>query len=216
MSHPCNEFIIKDDTFVRDFEGMYQHCNDPWQQRERNETDLLNNAAIFFLEKYIRDKAITVRRILDIGCADGYYAENLLKITTHDHSSYTGTDISPTVIESAQRSKATATEFIDDDIRMHNTLFAGMFDLVFSAKTLYYVAPEIDTALDNIASYLSEKGLLCFTYNQARNAFSNQWLTYEKLRDKLCARSFVEKLFIEIDRFSPEVLVVGIYRKGTS
>ena len=32
MSHNCNDYIIKNDNFERDFEGMYQNIEDPWNQ----------------------------------------------------------------------------------------------------------------------------------------------------------------------------------------
>ena len=49
MSHNCNDFIIKEGQFVRDFEGMYQEIEDPWEQNELAEFHLLNSHALFHL-----------------------------------------------------------------------------------------------------------------------------------------------------------------------
>ena len=40
MSHAANEFIIRDGVFVRDFEGMYQHVEDPWDQQRNCDLDI--------------------------------------------------------------------------------------------------------------------------------------------------------------------------------
>ena len=39
-SHNCNDFIIKDNEFIRDFEGMYANHSDPWNQSENYSKDI--------------------------------------------------------------------------------------------------------------------------------------------------------------------------------
>lgn len=216
MDHSCNKFIIKEGKFIRDFEGMYQHLHDPWQQKETSGSDLMNNAAFYFLSELIKKEGIRLKDILDIGCALGYYAPRLLSLPDSKESFYVGTDVSSTVIAKADCSPSlkSRVRFVPDDIRVLNDAFRSKFDLIFSAKTLYYVAPEIDRVLENVESYLSSNGLFCLTYNQRGDSFSNQWLTYELLRKKLLDRRFIEKLFVEINRLSAETFMIGIYQKG--
>ena len=158
---------------------------------------------------------VGLKQILDIGCAQGYYAPNLLSMSSFEKSLYVGTDISPTVVFKADcpLSLKSRVKYVLDDIRVFNHNFRAKFDLIFSAKTLYYVAPEIDQVLKNIKAYLFNNGLFCLTYNQREDSFSNRWLTYELLRKKIITIGFVEKLFVEINRLSVETFMIGIYQK---
>lgn len=212
MAHACNRFIVKDNKFVRDFEGMYQRFDDPWQQRKNKDVDIVNNSAFYFLKQTLRSRKIN--SILDIGCAIGYSSRELLSLSNNKKCIYTGIDISQTVINKAKTIfPGNKFKFIADDIRILNRNFVSQYDLIFSSKTLYYVAPEIDRALTNIELYLSKGGIFCFVYNQTKDAFSNRWLTYTKLRNKLLKMNFIEKGFVEINRFSYEVCAIGIYQK---
>jgi len=215
-SHPCNEYIIKDGKFIRDFEAMYQNVLDPWNQKARHQESLLNNSTFWFLQDVIR-MGKPPRSILDIGCSEGYYAKNLLKISEYPQAMYVGTDVSSTVIQKAKLSTSVKEKhrvsFYVDDIRILNKEFIGRFDLVFSSKTLYYVAPEIDLVLNHIDSYLVENGFFCFNINTTPDAFSNKWMTYEILRKKILEKEYIEKIFVEINRFGQETLVIGIYQK---
>ena len=42
MGHKCNEYIIKNNKFIRDFESMYKNISDPWNQENSNHGDLEN------------------------------------------------------------------------------------------------------------------------------------------------------------------------------
>lgn len=87
-------------------------------------------------------------------------------------------------------------------------------DLIFCAKTIYYVSPEIDIVLKNIDAYLKNNGLFVFTYNQRDDSFSNKFLTYELLRIKILSYGKFEEIhFIEMNRFSSEKKIIGMYRK---
>ena len=226
MSHICNKYIIEEGVFKRDFEGMYQNCEDPWGQGKTFDKCITNNMSLWLLMHMrchgnfqIGFRAGGGARVLDIGCANGYYADRLIEIAGKD-CSYTGTDISPTIIRAARSSLDSGlcknAQFVVDDIRIRNDRFVKKFDLIFSAKTLYYVAPEIDPALWNIHDYLRDNGVLCFVYNTTPGAFSNKWLTYETLRKKILKLGFNEKMFVEINRFSPEIFVIGIYQNEPS
>jgi SAM-dependent methyltransferase len=156
--------------------------------------------------------------ILDVGCADGYHLKHFADtFQLSEKNYYFGTDISEIVIQRAISSSKkfdvkTNVQFLVDDIRIQNNAFLEKMDLIFCSKTIYYVAPEIHIVLDNLTSYLSKNGIFCFIYNQTKDAFSNQWLTYQSLRQKLLERGYTELLINENSRFSPETHAIGIYQ----
>ncbi len=105
--------------------------------------------------------------------------------------------------------------FETGDIRHLNPKLVSKFSLIYCGKTLYYVGPEIDVCVNHIGAYLSDGGLLCYTYNQRDDSFSNRYLTYDILRAKLLDYGFEEKIFVEItDLAADEKLVVHICQKG--
>lgn len=195
---------------------MYKKVRDPWDQKANYSKCLMDNSAFYFLNYLIKESKKQIFHILDIGCANGYYAESLLTVVTNEKCQYIGTDISKTVLKKIiplSPSTLEKSSFVVDDIRIRNKSFLNTFDLIFTAKTLYYVAPEIDEVIKNIVAYLRPKGIFCFTYNTNKDVFSNKWLTYGKLRKKLQALRLKEKLFVEINRFSSETLSIGIYER---
>ena len=108
-----------------------------------------------------------------------------------------------------------ANHFETGDIRHLNPKLVSKFSLIYCGKTLYYVGPEIDVCVNHIGAYLSDGGLLCYTYNQRDDSFSNRYLTYDILRAKLLDYGFEEKIFVEItDLAADEKLVVHICQKG--
>lgn len=213
MSHNCNKYIISEGKFIRDFEGMYREFDDPWSQAADVKNDLFNNTAFFLLHQVVSRKNLRIQRILDVGCAFGYHAGSLLALCRGEH--YTGTDVSATAIQKAvehlPKELRSRTTFKVSDLRKLEPQFHSQFDLVFSSKTLYYVAPEIDTVLEHLCTYLRPAGLFCFVYNTTAEAFSNRWLTYEGLRDKLLGRGFRSCVFAELNRFSEEICAIGVF-----
>ena len=72
----------------------------------------------FFLIKNYYKSQVTTFRILDIGCADGYYSNEFLTIKEINNISYMGTDISETVIKRANiKFSKENISFQKDDIR---------------------------------------------------------------------------------------------------
>lgn len=213
MSHECNKFIIKNNTFIRNFEGMYREIDDPWGQEENHKNDQSTMAAFHFLANIFSNLNSNTLKILDIGCANGYHAQNFIDLFGNK-TSLVGTDISKTVIKKAKllNKNLTGVQFVTDDCRVSNPLFKKKFDLVFSSKTLYYVAPEIDKVVLNIKSYLKNTGgIFLFVYNQTSDAFSNKWLTYEGLREIVLLAGFKEEIFVELNRFSLETTAIGAF-----
>jgi predicted TPR repeat methyltransferase len=220
MPRDANEFIIRDGDFVRDFEGMYQHVEDPWDQQRNCDSDLLLRSSYWFLGEVLRAGQHELGHILDLGCGTGYCAEPLLSLGgTAAHC--TGIDISETAISRAFQYVRDATpaltarvHFETGDYRILNPKLVQKFGLIYCGKALYYVGPEIDACVNHIGAYLSAGGLLCYTYNQRDDSFSNRYLTYDILRAKLLDYGFEEKLFVEMTNTAgDEILVVHICQK---
>jgi len=127
MGHKCNEYIIKNNKFIRDFESMYKNISDPWNQENSNHGDLEN--LILLTKEYITNP----KNILDIGCATGYFSIIVNKIFSG--SDYIGTDISSSAINKA--SEKFTSKFLTDDIRINNQSFINQFDLIMCSKTIY-------------------------------------------------------------------------------
>ncbi len=190
---------------------MYREIDDPWGQRENDKNDILLETALFLLKKYSERSKISVNQVLDIGCADGYHEKRFMNL--YPEAIITGVDISETVINIAANKYKNEKRvvFQSNDIREYYSKFSNKFDIIYSSKTLYYVAPEIDEVLNNIGSYIKPNGVFCFIYNQTSDAFTNQWLTYEGLRAKLLGRGYSEHAFIEFGRFGDESTAIGIF-----
>lgn len=205
--HKCNDYVIRDGQFIRDFEGMYRDIEDPWDQSANDRNCLAIDIAFLAMQKAISSSS----RILDVGCADGYHVKRFNGI--FPNAEYVGLDISPTVVGRAKSSYGSETAtFVVDDIRCLNKSLCDGFDVIFSSKTLYYVAPEIDEVIANLRTYLRGNGWLVFVYNMTGDAFSKRWLTPILLRDKLIQNGFSESCLIELGRFTREQVVVGLFQ----
>ncbi|PPR13011.1 MAG: hypothetical protein CFH37_01742 [Alphaproteobacteria bacterium MarineAlpha9_Bin7] len=221
MSPNVNDCIIRDGVFVRDFEGMYQQFDDPWNQQRNCGSDILTRSSYWFLGEVLRARQHKLSHVLDLGCGTGHCAERLLFLGG-DAAHYTGIDISETAISRASQhvreawpALAARVHFETGDIRNLNPKLVSKFSLIYCGKTLYYLGPEIDVCVHHIGAYLSDGGLLCYTYNQRDGSFSNRYLTYNILRAKLLGSGFEEKIFAEITNTAgDEKLVVHICQKG--
>lgn len=213
MSDDCNEYIISQDKFIRNFDGMYENYADPWGQRETYAGDIAAMSVFHFLKTITSSLNLKVDDILDIGCADGYHSKHFVEIFGSEVS-FVGTDISANIIKKATglNFKETNLQFEVDDCRVFNEKFEDSFDVIFSSKTLYYVSPEIRQVISNVKKYLRRTGgVFAFVYNQSPNSFTSKWLTYESLRKLLLEEGFNESLFAEFSRFGPEATAVGVF-----
>lgn len=209
----CNDYIIKDGEFVRNFEELYQNIEDPWSQARDFKNDISFKIACVLIKDLISQHQISIKNMLDIGCAGGYQSDALIEAS--NSKNYFGIDISETVINLAVKDfKTERKHFQTDNIINYNKDFNNKFDFIFSAKTLYYVAPEIDHVLSNIINYLRPFGIFSFVYNQKDGSFSNKWLDYKKLDAKLIDLSFKRMFFLELRDQNDENFGIGIYLKA--
>ena len=105
MSHKCNDYVIKDGEFIRNFQKMYEEIQDPWDQKSKG-VCINFQIALLLIENVIKQRGNLTRnlKILDVGCANGYQHTELLRMIEKNsiQAEYIGTDISQTVIEKAK------------------------------------------------------------------------------------------------------------------
>ena len=73
------DYVIKDGTFVGEFEELYKDFDDPWDQSFR-ESGVLSK---FVIEKILDNWLIT--RPYEIGCGLGYFVERMRVLTGVGH-----------------------------------------------------------------------------------------------------------------------------------
>lgn len=108
------------------------------------------------------------KRILDIGCGGGIFAEAAARAGAH----VTGIDASARSIESARTHAAEQGLTIDYKVAEAETFqVSGSFDAVLAVDVLEHVA-DIELTLDTCARLLKPGGVFGFlTHNQTREAF---------------------------------------------
>ena len=215
MSHKCNDFIIKDGKFIRDFEGMYKNFNDPWDQEAFFNKQYGPNLAISAIKIAINDKNMTINNVLDIGCASGYFAPHLLALPSKN---YLGTDVSETIIKKAiKKNKDKRSIFKCEDVLIkYNSLYKEKYELIFCAGTLFYVNPEIaeGKVLENIYNYCKKGGLFTYVYSYRKGkSFTDKYITHDEIRNKL-KKYFEEDFFCEIELKDNEKVAIGILKKN--
>ena len=77
MGHECNDFIIRDEKFIREFEEKYRSFEDPWNQKKNVEKDLMNQLAIELLSLIKIQGDFNWFNTLDIGFGPGHISEKL-------------------------------------------------------------------------------------------------------------------------------------------
>mgnify|MGYP001384618697 FL=1 len=177
-----NRYIIKNKSYIRDFEKLYKNIKDPWNQN----INFLNEETVIFTKETIKRIAKKRKKItlLDVGAGQGS-----LKKILGSNINYTGTDI--------HKKKLKNVKF--DNINIFNPNFKNRFDIIVCLKTIYYLADNIDIVISNFKDYLKKNGFIFISYNLKKNSYSNKFLTDLKLRLKL-KKKFKEIYTIEINR----------------
>ena len=157
MSHAANEFIIRDGVFVRDFEGMYRHVEDPWDQQRNCDLDILTRSSYWFLGEVLRVRQHKLSHILDLGCGSGHCAEPLLSLGG-DAAHYTGIDISETAIirafqhvHEAWPELTARVHFETGDIRHLNPKLVSKFSLIYCGRLFTTLARKLTYVLITLA-----------------------------------------------------------------
>lgn len=166
-----NDFIFRlerdDVSLIRDFEGMYGHCEDPHGQSQ--EMDNLS----YRLVSTAVDRAVEISRyetnrplsIIDLGCGLGYFTGHLKK--KFPDAYVCGIDISSRAIERASRI-ASDCVFQQADLKSPKLTIAGgkRFHIAVALDSLYYFKDdEIEGVLSNIRSLIVDAGFLMVGYH---------------------------------------------------
>jgi 2-polyprenyl-3-methyl-5-hydroxy-6-metoxy-1,4-benzoquinol methylase len=177
-----NHYIIKNNTFIRDFENLYKNIKDPWNQH----SNFLNEETVIFAREIIKKISKNNNKLclLDVGAGQGS-----LKKILKSNIKYIGTDI--------HKKKFKNVKY--DDINIYNPNFKNKFDIIVCFKTIYYLADNIDVVINNFQKYLKKEGFIFISYNSKKDSYSNKFLTDLKLRSKL-TQIFNEIYTVEINR----------------
>lgn len=214
MSHNCNDYIFKNGKFIRDFEGMYKNFDDPWNQEENHKKEYGPNLALNAIQIALHNLGKSIDKVLDIGCANGYYAPILLNMPSKE---YLGVDVSETIIQKAKnmnndkRASFKKEELLTEFSSSHE----NQYDLIFCAATLYYVAPEIlnGNVLENIFKYCKKDGVFSYVYNyRPGKSLTEKVIKFKDIREKL-KDYFSEIFFSEIQLIDKEIVAIGILQK---
>lgn len=170
MNYNHNDFIFKVEEnelrLLRDFDGMYTHCEDPHGQSKLmdNLSYQLIITAVERVAGILSADSTESLSIMDIGCGLGYFTARLKQ--KFPAAFVRGMDISRAALERASKI-ASGCSFLQADIRTFDSAELGdTFDIVIALDCLYYFAEdEIDQVLTNIASLLVEGGFLVVGYH---------------------------------------------------
>jgi 2-polyprenyl-3-methyl-5-hydroxy-6-metoxy-1,4-benzoquinol methylase len=134
-----NIYLIKQNKFLRDWEGLYRNIKDPWNQNQ----NFANDESIMIVKSFINRFAKSKKRIrlLDIGAGSGS-----LKKIIDKKILYTGTDVH----------KNKNKNVIYDNVTIFNKRFRNKFDFLICLKTIYYVGDKIYSVLKNLKSYIKK------------------------------------------------------------
>lgn len=166
-----NDYLFRGDgdqfRFIRDFEGMYRHCEDPHGQ-----TRNLQNLSYQLVSVTLARAVEIVRRsnqgqvgIVDVGCGLGVFTAHIKAL--NPQARVCGLDISESAIRKA-RLRAPDCQFERWDIRSSLEDFpcTRPFDIAVALDSLYYFEDsEIGGVLENIRGLLVPGGFLMVGYH---------------------------------------------------
>lgn len=145
-----HDYVFKDGKFVGDFEKMYQESTtEPWHQGEITKT-WHGKISLDVIEAAFGEGAIDT--ILEVGCGHGHISKYLKNL--HPEFCFYGFDISPTAVKNLNGPHF----YVDDLLNLKFTY--GTYNLVLCKEVLWYVAHDLDTALNNLYSLVSDNGYL--------------------------------------------------------
>jgi SAM-dependent methyltransferase len=144
MSSPkpiYNDYVIKDGTFVGDFEGMYRDHEYPFDQLRREKWGSEKAVALNLLRRL--GAGYGVRRVVEAGCGLGMFTD----VIATAGFQVTGIDISETAIAKA-RVTYVAADFLAADIGNFDLLRRLRPDVLVMAEISWYVLERLDKFIE--------------------------------------------------------------------
>lgn len=170
-----NDFVFrqngKEVALIRNFEGMYTHCEDPHGQSQAVD-NLSYQLVLATLDRAVEMLTKGAQRpaaIIDIGCGLGYFTERIKQ--RFPDARVCGVDISPTALKRA-RLIALDCSFHQLDLKAPGMEIESgkRFDIAVALDSLYYFeSHEIDGVMFNINKLLAENGYLLVGYHLPEN-----------------------------------------------
>lgn len=134
-----------------DFEREYQRTEDPWSTK----TGLIEHFRLKKLYQMISTGKFNNKRILDIGCGEGVFTQQILKMA----DVVVGVDISETAVARAKEDVPDGFFKVGDIVSID--FEEKSFDLVLCLEMLYYLsAQERRQVLERIYFLLTDSGCL--------------------------------------------------------
>ena len=121
-----HDYVIKDDVFIGDFEGMYRNSSGvPWHQ-DKTAYSIFTDIDLAILRNFYQEHRFN--SILELGCGLGYIAARLKY--EFPKCKVTGVDISPTAIKQAKKKFSGISFHVLDILDTQASRFQDKFDLV--------------------------------------------------------------------------------------
>ncbi len=135
-------------------EEFFSRCEDPWRLKDLAR----HRPRIEMFRAMLQQHGPKFRRLLDIGCAEGFITYHL-----HDLAEFTlGIDVSPTAIQRAIRDYGRTCSFEIGEISDFRP--DEPFDAVVITGVLYYLSDQRQLINENVSLYLASGGLLLISH----------------------------------------------------
>jgi SAM-dependent methyltransferase len=165
-SKDYHDYVFKGGRLVGQFDAMYRHSSDvPWHQNDQS-TWLDVKLGMELLREYG-----PFTRIHDFGCGLGYFLDLLGAAVGMPDCLLTGSDVSPTACAKASqlfpRAKFNVQDLMTPSAPTQINAAENVHDKpLFSLRTtLWYVFPEIENVVANIAAEMRRDDLLLVVQN---------------------------------------------------
>jgi SAM-dependent methyltransferase len=138
------DYVIKDGTFIGEFEEMYKVFDDPWHQSSID-FSITRNSTILNINKY------GVKSCVEFGCGLGYFTNNI-KLNTS--CSVIGVDISESAIKKAKLSFPHIPFEVNN---VNNIKIYSSSDAIIFAEITWYILPQLNQVFEDMLKYFPNK-----------------------------------------------------------
>jgi SAM-dependent methyltransferase len=147
-----HDYVIKDDVFIGDFEGMYRNSSGvPWHQ-DKTAYSIFTDIDLAILRNFYQEHRFN--SILELGCGLWYIAARLKY--EFPKCKVTGVDISPTAIKQAKKKFSGISFHVLDILDTQASRFQDKFDLVYVKDLLWYICHDMDNFINNLQEIIKK------------------------------------------------------------